>query len=221
LNRDKSRFLPKVCRPPAGRRRKPAKSVPTSRARGEVLAPSHQNPSVRPPPALFHRDETATGINLDFVRGEPGVGGKFPPEPRGDHGIACLHQRAASLSRISGSVATNPSKSGCSSSDFHRLHRREFLRRFPIQREMPATGAERERSRGRRTFCPPTSSTGPDVFRQTFFQCLDVKADFSRRHGLFDVHPITLLKIVRGVACKMSLTCREICCQSSAGRPIP
>jgi hypothetical protein len=48
-------------------------------------------------PALFHRNKTATGGNLDFIRSEPGVGGIFPPEPRGDHGIARLHQRSGFL----------------------------------------------------------------------------------------------------------------------------
>lgn len=30
---------------------------------------------------LFHRNEIAARVDLDFVRNEPGAGGKFPPEP--------------------------------------------------------------------------------------------------------------------------------------------
>ena len=134
------------------------------------------------------------------VRSEPGVGGIFPPEPRGDHGIARLHQRrgllvphfrqrgdksiqvrffvvlvfivsVVAVRRVGFQIVGRACRQWTRTENAHEEE--EFFVRRPVQ-------------------------AGPDVFRQIAFQRSDVETDFSRRHGLIDVHPITLLEIVHG-----------------------
>jgi len=70
-------------------------------------------------PALFHRNETATRANLNFVRSEPGVGGHISARSHAaTTELRASTSAAASLSLISGSAAMTSSKSDFSSASF-------------------------------------------------------------------------------------------------------